>query len=74
MSVLLYEPLVATPARNRSECATQVHGHERAVAVPGDADAVRIGHAQAHGLIDRGLGVGDELLEIRVVGFLRDRR
>lgn len=57
----------------------QVHGHERAVAVARDTDALGIAHAQAHGLVDRGLRIGHELLEIRVVGALgiaddRERR
>jgi hypothetical protein len=39
--------------------------------VSGDSYAVRIGNAQAHRLIDRGLGIGDELFQIGVVGLLR---
>ena len=41
-----------------------------AVAVTGDTDAVRVDHTETHAFIDRGLGIGDELLEVGVVGFL----
>ena len=47
--------------------------------MPGDADAVGVDHAESHRLVDSGLGVGDELLEVSVVGLLgiaddRERR
>ena len=49
----------------------QVRGHQRAVAVAGDADAIGIDDPELDGLVDRRLRVVDELLEIRVVRLLR---
>ncbi len=49
----------------------QVRRHQRAVAVAGHANALGIDHAQLHGLGNGGLGIGDELFEIGVVGVLR---
>ena len=46
----------------------QVRGHERAVAVAADADALAVGHAQLDRLVDRRLGARHELLDVRVVG------
>src|SRR5271165_1111388 len=48
----------------------EIHGHQGAVAVTGDTDAVGVDHTEEHALIDSGLGIGDELLEVGVVGFL----
>ena len=48
----------------------EIHGHQGAVAVTGDTDAVGVDHTEAHAFIDSGLGIGDELLEVGVVGFL----
>jgi hypothetical protein len=39
--------------------------------VSGDSYALGVGNAKSHRLIDSGLGIGDELFQIRVVGFLR---
>ena len=47
----------------------EIHGHQGAVAVTGDTDAVRVDHTEPHAFIDSGLGIGDELLEVGVVGF-----
>ena len=41
------------------------------MAVSRYSDAVGVGNAKPHGLIDRGLGVGDELFQVSVVSFLR---
>ena len=49
----------------------QVRGHQRAVAVAGDADAIAIDDAELDRLVDGRLRVVDELLEVRVVGLLR---
>ena len=49
----------------------EIHGHQGAVAMTGDTDAVGVDdHTEAHALIDSGFGIGDELLEVGVVGFL----
>ena len=48
----------------------QVRGHQTAVAVPGDADAVAVHHAELHGLVHRGLGAGHQLLHVSVVDLV----
>ena len=40
------------------------------MAVPGDSNAVGVGHSKPYRLIDRGLGIGNELIHIGVIGFL----
>jgi len=66
VSVRLYAPLRATPARNRS-MRQQVCRHECPVAVATHADAVWIGYNHLHALIDGRFGAGDNLLDVRVV-------
>jgi len=48
----------------------QVRGHERAVAVAGDADTIAIDDAKLHGFVDGRLRVVDQLGEVVVVGFV----
>ncbi len=48
----------------------QVRCHEAAVAVAADADAIAIGDAHLHDLVDRRLRARHELLDVRVVGRL----
>ena len=45
----------------------QVGGHEAAVAVAADADAIAIGDAHLDDLVDRRLRARDQLLDVRVV-------
>ena len=61
--------LVATPAR-RDRNERRDSRSSWAAAVTGDTDAVRVDHTETDADIDRGLGIGDELLEVGVVGFL----
>ncbi len=48
----------------------QVGDHERAIGVTADGDAVAVGHAATHDLVDRGFGAGDQLRQVGVVRFL----
>ena len=49
----------------------KVRGHQRAVTMSRNTNALAIGDAQPHCLIDGCLGIGDELFHVRVVGFFR---
>ncbi len=48
----------------------QVGGHERAVGMTADGDAVAVGHAAAYHFVNCGLCTGDQLRQIGVVRFL----
>ena len=45
----------------------QVRGHEAAVAVPADANALPVGDTHFHSLVDGCFGAGNELLDVGVV-------
>lgn len=47
----------------------EIGGHEGAVAVAADGDAIAVGDAAAHEFVDGGLGAGDELRDVGVVGL-----
>ena len=52
----------------------EIRGHQGAVAVTGTTDALGVGNAESHAFVDSGLGVGDKLIHVVIVGFLWDRR
>ena len=67
VSERLYAPLSAKAGAEQPRVRQQVRGHERAVAVAADADAIAIGDAHLDDLVDRRLRAGHELLDVRVV-------
>src|SRR5215472_15317915 len=48
----------------------QVHSHQSTVAVSGDTNTVWISDSEAHGFVDCGLSIGNELVEVGIVSFL----
>ncbi len=49
----------------------EIGGHESAVTVAADADAMRIDYAHVRGFVDGGFRAGDDLLDIFIVGCSR---